>query len=75
MSVSYSSRNLKFPAMHLKDLLVYDSLDHLYSDCRYFGIECDEKEEVIHFLKGCFNDKKEVSDNDFLHLLTNEVSF
>lgn len=58
MSVAYSSKNLKYPAERLKVLLLYNALDDLFSDCKHFGVNCDEKEEMIHFLKGSFCDNQ-----------------
>lgn len=58
MTIAYSSKNLKFPAEHLKILLLYHSLDDLFLDCKYFGVNCDEKEKMIHFLKGNFCDNQ-----------------
>lgn len=58
MTTAYSSKNLKFPAEDLKNLLLYNSVDDLFIDCKYFGVRCNEKERTVQFLKGEFCDSK-----------------
>lgn len=58
MTTAYSSKNLKVPAEHLKKLLLYNSLEDLFLDCKHFGVSCNKKEGCVQFLKGSFCDSK-----------------
>lgn len=61
MCVAYSSKNLCVPAVYIKELLLYNSIEDVFAESEHFGITCDIDSETVKFLKGCFNDKANVS--------------
>ncbi|XP_045467834.1 germinal-center associated nuclear protein [Harmonia axyridis] len=52
MSVAYTSKNQTFPSKDLKELLIYESENDLQKDCKYYGLDMNEK--CICFNKNSF---------------------
>lgn len=53
MSIAYSSKNLFFSASELKELLLYNDVDQVLNECKYYNIQTNS--ESILFKKGNFN--------------------
>lgn len=82
MSVAYNSKNLTFPLEILKNLFLYNTVDDVISECKHYGLHCDQ--DNVHFLKDNFNRNqtlarptrlnfldKQVEDRDIVHLILN----
>lgn len=56
MSVAYSCKNMSFPLITLKEILLYNSEEEVRNDCIYYGIQVTDYK--IIFCKSTFDGQK-----------------
>lgn len=58
-SVAYHSKVLSVPMDWLKNILFYDSIHHLTSDLKYYGLTSDAQTKTIKFQRDEFQSSKQ----------------